>query len=356
MVKGGRKMRIRLVFLSIIIALIALLQGRVDTAQSSGNEQYPYHGARFDQLVNDSYNTCGSGESSGFYTWMEKAYGVFLHSHKNAEGGSLEAYLDAERTELGGTGELQRKAKAEMEFAAGLHTLVKSIIPRFSLERGFEFCNVARRGERQCFLQSILIAGMLQRAGMDAGVAMVFRNARGEVSNNGHAVTLLKLPDGRDIIVDASDAEPFMKHRGLFVRSPGYRFVEPIYDKDSEKIAYYRAALNGEKIATSRVQTLDFPFIQSQFQYYRGERTAGGPLSPKPTKIGLKTAAQYLSAGVKQNSGNPLLVYMLGRVYFAQGKIKNARTYLENAYALYAKYGWIPDGAREYRDLARRAN
>ena len=66
-------------------------------------------------------------------------------------------------------------------------------------------CRAARSGQRQCFLQSVLIAGLLQRMGISAGVAMVYRNPRGEESNNGHAVTLVKLPDGDDLVADAAE-------------------------------------------------------------------------------------------------------------------------------------------------------
>ncbi len=97
------------------------------------------------------------------------------------------------------------------------------MLPKFSLDRGYEFRHSVDRLERQCFLQSVLIAGLMQRMGMEAGVVMIYRNQKGEASNLGHATVVLKLDNGRDIMVDASDPHPFMRHRGVFAahRLPG---------------------------------------------------------------------------------------------------------------------------------------
>src|SRR5207244_2849315 len=120
-----------------------------------------------------------------------------------------------------------------------------------------------------------LIAGLLQSADVYAGVAMVSKNIKGLAINNAHAVTLVKLANGKDIIVDASDPEPFARQKGLFVRTRDYRYVEPAFEEDSSTILFYRAAAGGQKIETRSVRTLDYEFLRSQFAYYRGERAPG---------------------------------------------------------------------------------
>jgi hypothetical protein len=241
-----------------------------------------------------------------------------------------------------------------MALGAWLHRMVKSTIPRFSLDRGFEFCSVVRYGERQCFLQAVLIAGLLQRSGVRAGVAMVYRNLHGQETNNGHAVTLVRLSDGRDLIVDASDPEPFARQQGLYVRAGGYRYVDPVYEGRTGRIASYRTVPEKGKLSPAQVRTLDLAFIRSQFWYYRGERREGGLLSRAKTPAGLAAAAADLRKSVSLCPRNPLAVYMLGRVYHAQGKAEEAHRLFERAHRLYAAAGWVPAGPRQYLALTNR--
>jgi hypothetical protein len=207
---------------------------------------------------------------------METAYSKSTVRLPNTSSPSFTEAVDKNSRALARITGVNKKTQAEVEFSARLHKLIKDIIPRFSLDRGFEFANVITRGERQCFLQSVIIAGILQKTGVDAGIAMVYRSISGQESNNGHAVVLVKLPNGRDLIVDASDPVPFVEQRGLFVNHHGYKFVKPVYNKADHQILYYTAESNSSRIAASRVKTLDYNFIRSQFYYYRGERAPGG--------------------------------------------------------------------------------
>jgi hypothetical protein len=234
-----------------------------------------------------------------------------------------------------------------------VHRVVKGTIPRFSLDRGFEFCNVVRYGERQCFLQAVLIAGLLQRMGVPAGIAMVYRNIQGQETNNGHAVTLVRLADGRDLIVDASDPEPFARQQGLFVRVNDYQYADPIYEGASGKIVAYRSVPGRARLAPRQVRTLDLPFIRSQFAYYRGERRTGGLLARAKTRSGLAAAEKDLRTSVAFCPRNPLAVYMLGRARLAQGRTQDARPILQRAHDLYARFGWVPPGPRQYLAAAR---
>jgi tetratricopeptide (TPR) repeat protein len=323
-------------------------------ASKNALEEYPYGSDQFSRLVAESYKEGGAGDPRGFYLWMDSAYARSRCRYPGKEAMGLEDALTSAKGDLDRLGNRGEKARAEIKLSEWVHRLVKTVIPRFSLDRGFEFCNVPRYGERQCFLQSVLIAGLLQRAGMDAGIAMVYRNTRGEETNNGHAVALLKLPTGEDIIVDASDKEPFARQTGLFVRSPDYIYLDPLYEKGTAKIGSYKTASRKEEIDPDRVRPLDLSFIRSQFWYYRGERARGGVLSSARSKKGLETSVANLLTSVRLCPENPLAVYILGRAYLAQGNRRRAQEQFEQAYDLYSRYGWVPAGLREQLGLLRR--
>ncbi|MCL5104138.1 MAG: tetratricopeptide repeat protein [Armatimonadetes bacterium] len=330
-----------------IVAVVLGLAVAMFAVAPADSEKYAYRGNRFDRFIKESYACVRPNKPGSFYVWMDKAYSASPNRYPGRQAFNLEELLAWERGQLARITDPAKKTQAEIDLGAWLHKMVKGIIPRFSLDRGFEFCNVVAYGERQCFLQSVLIAGLMQRMGMDAGVEMVWKSITGQESNNGHAVVLVKLPNGQDIIVDASEPEPFARQQGLFVRLTDYRYVNPIYAKDSAKILYYKSTSNGAKISNMNVRTLDYDFLRSQFYYYRGERAPGGFLAQKRTKQGLETAEKALRTSVKLCPNNPLAVYFLGRVYYAQGNIAASRRQALLAEKLYHRFGWEPSGERE---------
>ena len=92
---------------------------------------------------------------------MDKAYSGSSARYSGKEAVLLDQLLALEKRELNGIADTSARARKEQAFAAWSHKLTKTIIPRFSLDRGFEFANVVRYGERQCFLQSVLIASLV---------------------------------------------------------------------------------------------------------------------------------------------------------------------------------------------------
>jgi len=326
-----------------------LLVGASVLADAAETAWYPYGSAAFSELIADSYRAAGKGDSQEFRAWMRQAYRKAPKSLKRGCELDLEETLHAERQALRSISNPAKRAEAEVERAAWVHRLVKQLIPRFSLDRGYEFRNAVRYGERQCFLQSVLIAALLQDLGCRAGVVMVFRNSRGEESNNGHAVVLLRLPDQTAILVDASDREPLAHHQGLMARTGRYRYVLPEYGSHSDRITCYLAASNRHRIAADRVLPLDLSFLRSQFWYYRGERAAGGVISPHRTRAGLAASREALTRSVELCPDNPLAVYMLARTYLYQGNRTRARACATAASRLYAEYGWTPAGLRDLR-------
>lgn len=344
---------------SILIVLIAgsllsglwivrpILTDAADPAKPAiSAESIPYHSSRFDQVLAESRKFYRPGESRDFYAWMSDAYAHSKYRFPGKEKLAFEQLLRIKRADMAAIADKNKRAEAEIALGAWVHRLIKTVIPRFSLDRGFEFFNVMKYGERQCFLQSVLIAGLLQGMGVDAGAVMVYRNPVGQESNNGHAVVLVKLSNGRDIVVDASEQVPFARHQGLFVRASGYRYVEPVYARGSNKIISYRAG--SQTIPDAKVRPLDFGFIRSQFWYYRGERAKDGLLAPRPTRQGLASSASALETSVKLCPGNPLAVYMLGRTYRALGKPRLAEYRFQQAAKLYATYGWVPRDVKPY--------
>ncbi|MFA6449344.1 MAG: hypothetical protein WCX65_07755 [bacterium] len=316
---------------------------------------YPYRSEPFNIFVIESYTVNRKGDPQAFYAWMSDAYEKSNLKYPGKESLPLDEFLNEQQRELAAMADVTAKTKAELELAAWLHKLIKKVIPKFSLETGFEFCNTAACGERQCFLQSVLIAGLLQSMGVDGGTVMVYKNIRGEASNNGHAAVLVKLPDSRDVIVDASDPEPFQRQQGLFafLYEGQYIFADPVYENDAPTIIGYVAPWGGRPIERQRIRTMGNAFISSQFWYYRGERAPGGIFAPKKTGQGLSMSKNYLQTSVNLCPWNPLAVYMLGRVYWAEGDRKGARPLFERAAVLYEKYGMLPAGPDEYLKLSR---
>jgi hypothetical protein len=255
-----------------------------------------------------------------FMPWLEKAYA-------KAFSESLEAALARQKEPL---------AAARWAF-----TLVKRLLPHFSLEEGYEFAYAALKGERQCLLQSVLVQGLLEQAGFRAGVYMVWRNPEGKESNLGHAVAVLRL-EGRDYLVDPSEPEPFARHLGLFVDTrAGYRFAEPVYAQDGAIVGY---RIGGQVLAPGLVQPLPFAFVRSQFYYYRGEQARGGLFRKPSTPEGLRRSLAMLEKASSLDPANPLALYALGLV---KAKLHlEARGDLERAYRLYLSYGHVPEGPK----------
>jgi hypothetical protein len=308
---------------------------------------YPYGSAAFDGLVSDSYAVAGEGAADEFHQWLRNAYGSSGRPVPGTPGKDLAHDLSLERTELQGLADPVQRSGRETELARWAHAFIKKAIPRFSLDRGYEFRNVVKYGERQCLLQSVLIAGLLQSLGCDAGIAMVCRNDKGEVSNNGHVTVLLGLADDAALLVDASDPTPFVKHQGLLVSAQGYRYVNPIYAPGSDRIERFRIVDTRARLAVAKVSGLDIAFVRSQFWYYRGERVPGGVTIGARTAAGLAESRKCLEESVRGCPGNSLAVYMLGRTLLYQGHTDEARKRFTTAEELYAGYGWVPDGLRE---------
>lgn len=309
--------------------------------------RYPYHSAAFTRFVADSYRAAGTGKPDAFYRWMDHARqrGAAPFSATN---GDWSGVLAAERRALARLADPAARAQREIALCVRLHRTIKMIIPRFSLDRGFEFTNTVKFGERQCFLQSVTIAGMLQSMDIEAGVVMVNHNIAGQPTNNGHAVTLVRLANGQDVLVDASDPEPFAKQRGLFVAMPGGEdaYVAPVYALNSAKIPTFTLVRGNRRITPRLVGPLPVAFLRSQFDYYRGERAPGGILAKNKTTAGLEASARFLRAAVREYPRNPLAVYQLGRVYVRQSKTEAARAQFASALRLYQGFGWVPPGAR----------
>ena len=323
-------------------------------APLDANEIYPYRTPEFNEFVNESF---GSPKGSArFYKWMAQAVRKSKFSFPDEKNLALEPYLSYKYKQLAKFDDSAERAKVERSFAASLHKMVKLILPHFSLDHGYEFTNAYEHGQRQCFLQSVLITGLLQKGGVRAGVAMVNCNVQGQETNNKHAVCIARLADGTDLIVDASEDEPFAKQHGLFTFSTeGFRFVKPVYGQ-GQSITSYQSYDGHSAIDIKAIRPLTRSFLRSQFDYYRGERTLGGVMAKQKTSRGLQEAAKFLTRSIQENPQNPLSQYMLGRVLLYQGRREAAARSLDRAMALYQKEGWVPPDERTSQLQAHQMN
>ncbi len=322
------------------VAAAALTLAAALPSLSVPTQPYPYGGPAFTRLVADSDHCTGGGTPAQFYRWMDQSP-LARSSH------GLLALTDTERRKLAALKSPALKTAEERAFCARLHHSVKTWIPRFSLDTGFEFADAQKLGTRQCLLQSVLLSGLLQRAGVDAGTVMVWRNISGQTTNDGHAVCLVHLADGHAVELDASDPVPFVRHQGLLVQQNGPRAVAPVFAGATPTITGFRATATGAALPVAAVQPLSLNYVRSQFFYYRGERAPGGLLAPKTTPYGLLTETRDLRAAIRYCPQNALAVYMLGHVYAREGNVAAARSQVAAALRLYAAAGWTPQGPRD---------
>ena len=330
----------------------------VPAAKNAGAAHLPYGFPAFSRFIFDSYKNAGlsGAQAQKWYAWMDAAYqksGVRYAGKEKIKG--LPALMDSIGRDYARAKTPQQKTKMELKTGAFVHAMIKKSIPKFSLDRGFEFALAQQKGERQCYLQAILVSGLLQRAGMNVGVVMVSKSDKGQETNNGHCVALVKLSDGRDVLVDISHPVPFVAQQGLMAADAAgaLRYVTPKYG-GHEIITGYVMTGSGAATATRAVRPLSYPFLLSQFDYYRGERAPGGFVASFKTPEGLAQSARYLEKAVRECPQNPLAQYVLGRVYLRQNKRHEAAPQILAAYDLYKNAGWIPQGEKEALALIRK--
>jgi len=344
-----------IVALALILCLTHPANAQERTLTTS--EQFAYGSSAFDRFVRDSYawTNVPAGDIPPFYKAFDTG------SRKVAEDAratglsekGVSAYLTSEKARISAISDVTKRAAAQTELSATIFRVVKKALPLFSLDRGFEFTSATELRERQCLLQSVLAAGMLQKAGVPAGVAMVWKSERGAISNLSHVVAIVRMADGADRVLDISSDRktkfvPDLPHQGLYLSdgANGYRFVEPQYD-DSHRITAYRLTGTTQEVKPESMRPLDTSFIRSQFFYYRGERAGGhliwSPLDPRSLTISVDAFTRSL----KECPQNPLTTYMLGKVLAWQGKNAEAQNQFVAAYRLYRAQGRVPDSAQE---------
>ena len=333
--------------------LFSLLLLTAGAQAQNAHERYPYGGSQFTTLVADSYHRAG-GTTQQFYTWWDTKYRTGGRSLLGwSKAGNLQAGLTAEKAKLAALHDPAQKTARILADCTALHHWVKTALPRFSLTEGYEFSNAVTKGERQCLLQSVLLSGMLQVVGVDAGCVMVYRSISGEESNLGHVVCRVRLPNGRDTLLDASDPVPFVRHLGLLGDVKGQpRYADPVFVGKGALVSGYTLPGSGKTVTASLLRPLTFDYVRSQFDFYRGERTPGGLLAAHPTWEGLSEEARWLTLSTVHCPDNPLSVYMLGRAYWKLDKQAAARRALSQSLVLYADAGKVPQGPREAAQIA----
>ncbi|PYE54551.1 hypothetical protein [Deinococcus yavapaiensis] len=340
-------------------AQVAAVEGRVTALGTSADEAYAYGTPAFARLVRESYEGAKDANLVDFDVWLERAYASTRAAKlPGREQLSLRAALATRKAELNTASGEEERTRLQRDTAAWLHKAIKAMIPRFSLERGFEFANAVRLGERQCLLQSVLISGLMQSMDLNAGTAMVWRNDKGVETNLGHVTAVVRLANGRALLVDASDPQPFTRHQGLLLRVRNgsgfaYRFVRARYGEDDE-IRSYQDVETNRSVAVKDARLLAYDYVRSQFDYYRGERAPSGFMG-KSTKAGLAVSEGYLTRATKLSADNPLAALVLGHVYREEGQEAKARAQYERAWHLYEAEGHVPPSAEAALRWAKSA-
>jgi hypothetical protein len=318
------------------VLALALALGFVATAPAM--PQYPYAGSTFRAWVAESYREHGSGDPARYFAAMDSRL-------QKADGRTWPQAIAGWKRQLAGlSGE--SRAAAEIRIATDAHRAIKRTVTKFSLDRGFEFALMEQNNERQCFSQSVMLTGLLQAAGLNAGVVMVYKNPKGQESNNGHAITLLRLASGRDVQVDCSHADPFTAHQGLFVaRGDTFGYVLPQMQKPPVPLmSAYDDPVRDVIYRPGQLQPLDLPFLNSMFDYYRGERVPGGLLDPKAAPAGLQRSLSYLVRATQDEPRNPLPWSVRARVELRLGQRDAAQRSVRRAMELHNRFGFMPGG------------
>lgn len=123
---------------------------------------FPLESPAFHQLVEDSHAQVPGAPP--FLPWLKPAY------HKGFGPSSHGAYAGDPEKAL-----RQLADRPPLEAATWAFQVVKRLLPRFSLEEGYELAYAALKGERQCLLQDTLVQGLLESMGFTAGIFMVGR-------------------------------------------------------------------------------------------------------------------------------------------------------------------------------------
>ena len=339
-------MRIRYAALAVILLCGLAAGGR---AEEKVVEEiafpHPYGSEAFAGFVEGSYRVTGAGSTENFSSWME---GSTLGAARAFSAGKLGSdwadLLERHRAALEQTKDPEERARKEMALGVWLHAMVKSALPNYDLNRGFELAYAAQRQERQCLLQSILISSLLQAMGVDAGTAMIYQNREGQYTNNTHVVVMLKLATGRDAVVDASYKETLVAHKGLMAMTDGrYRYVRPVYTNDYREITAYREEPSRRMLEPKDVRPMDAAFVRSQIDFYRGERAPGGVLARATSRAGLERSVRFFESSLTHAARNPLPAYFLARTYETQGRTGDAHQQYLAARGLYSQAGWIPN-------------
>lgn len=338
-----------------LIALSLLLGAPSLAAPAFQSADLSFGGAALKALAAESYQR--TGVQGDLMSWLDLAY---LRAHRPLAGGAtLEQALSRRRAQLQAAPTPAERDRLARETAAWAHALIKRAVPKFSLERGFELANFAATGERQCLSQSTVIAGLLQGAGLDAGLVMVWTSMTGEVSNLGHVTSVLRLPSGAgDLEVDASEPQPFATHPGVLAwTGGGYRFLRATVGPGGLITAYTPVGQDGQ-LQPRQTRFLSLAYIRSQYRYYRAERAPGGVLGTgtgRATASGLLASEQLLQEALAQEPHNALAASVLGTVWRKMGKVSEARQQYLRAAALYAAQGYTPAGQQANLQWARSA-
>lgn len=296
-------------------------------------------------ICRESYDFLGVKPVGSVSEFLERAYRDYPQKLGNS-GKGLAAELQEVRARRNSESTLER-VNSEKQLATWAHRFIKTAIPKFSLQKGFEVEQAIDHGYRQCLLQSVLVSSLLEDGGAQSGLAMVFLNPEGHESNLGHVVSVLRLSDGKDILVDASHPEPFPQQKGIFLQRAGrYRFLRPQYGADQEIESYIDQG-SSERVVCSEVTTLPPDYVRSQFWFYRGERVPGALIERPPTPEGLKRSAELLKKSHSLCPSNPLALYFLGRVYEDLKETSQAHTFLTEAEAQYRADGWVPESVTQ---------
>ncbi len=137
--------------LVVIVFFVSLITGNplfhFEEESRAFTDPYAYGSSCMDLFVLDSYNELGQSNVNEFYEWMEESYRTWRDHEKaagtfpfkEAENLDLKGFCAWAKSHLRSMGDVKERQEEERTISKELHHLIKAIIPKFSLQRGYEF-------------------------------------------------------------------------------------------------------------------------------------------------------------------------------------------------------------------------
>lgn len=302
---------------------------------------FRYENAEFRGIVADSYRVTRKGSPTKFYRIIESRL-------RQQVGKPWLKFAWERRYAQNRITDLEKRAEFQEQTIEIIHRAVRAIAPKSDRYSGFEFAYMASRKTRDALSQTVLAATLLQDCGIKAGVTVVFKRSGGDYVNFDYPVAIAKLANYRDRLVDLTTSIVSPQHLGvLLVNQENYDYIalSPSYERQTGRIeAYVKQTGTRPTLSARYTSTLDINYVDSLFDVNRALFIKDGLKSLTPSDSALKLTISYLKRAIEKCGENAISTHLLAQTYELLGDRNQAGSYFRDAYSMYQRYGFVPEG------------